>query len=608
MLEESLVTNRRRTLMVAVIAVLAMIIAACDRAKDERDAAEDVAEKFANAVSSGDYEKAASFTTKPEQAQADLTFMDGQLKEPEVGYTLTETKASVAEGTAQYDVALKILGRDLAYKVTADLVTDDDNEWKISWSPAVIHPKLTGDSHLEIVQAPGNKPVVLDRNGQAVLSEQLVTVVRIDPAAVTDPAGTAQALADALGGVVPTLTADSVATQLAGATEPYTLVALRQEDAVQVQIPELAGVTHNQQARLLTAAKSLRSPALSGLSATWEAASRQATGWSVQIQDQANEALETLLDVPAAPITTIPTTFDTNLQAAAQAAVDQVEGQAVVVALQPSTGGVLAVAQNAAADAEGPIALTGLYPPGSTFKVVSTSAVLTAGAATPDTVLPCPGTATIKGRTIPNDEEFDLGSVPLHTAFAHSCNTTIAALAAELPADALTQQALQLGLGVDYLADGMTTITGKVPAAQSDAQMVEDSIGQGKVVASPFGMALIAATIANGSTPKPVLVTGTETKADQDPGAPSAEVVAAMQEMMAETVTSGTATALSDIGGVHGKTGTAQFGDGTQSHGWFIGYYQDMAFAVLLVGGGSSQPAVTVAGDFLRAGADYVPQ
>lgn len=600
--------NRSRRLIVAIIAVLALLIAGCDRAKEERDAAEDVAEKFATAVSSGEYEKAASYTTSPEQAQADLNLFAGQLQEPEVGYALAETQASVAEGTAQYDVAVKVLGRDVDYKVTASLVTDDEDEWKIDWSPSVIHPKLTSDTHVEIVQAPGNKPVVLDRNGQPVLSEQLVTVVRIDPAAVSDPAGTAQALATALGGVVPTLTAESISTQLGGATEPYTLVALRQEDAAQVQLPELPGVTHNQQARLLSASKSLRSPVLSGLSATWEAASRQATGWSVQIQNQANETVATLLDVPAAPVATIPTTFDSNIQAAAQAAVDQAEGQAVVVALQPSTGGVLAVAQNAAADVEGPIALTGLYPPGSTFKVVSTSAVLAAGAASPDTVLPCPGSATIKGRTIPNDEKFDLGSVPLHTAFANSCNTTIATLAAELPADALTQQALQLGLGVDYLADGMTTITGKVPSAESDAQMVEDSIGQGKVVASPFGMALIAATIANGSTAPPVLVTGTETKADQDPGAPAPEVVAAMQEMMAETVTSGTATALSDIGGVRGKTGTAQFGDGTQSHGWFIGYYQDVAFAVLVVGGGSSQPAVAVTGDFLQAAEGYLPE
>ncbi len=96
---------------------------------------------------------------------------------------------------------------------------------------------------------------------------------------------------------------------------------------------------------------------------------------------------------------------------------------AAIVALRPSTGAVLAVAQNAPADAQGAIALTCLYPPGSTFKTVTTSAALQAGKVTPDTVLPCPGTENIEGRQIPNDDNFDLGSVPLHSAFAHSCNT-----------------------------------------------------------------------------------------------------------------------------------------------------------------------------------------
>jgi len=146
-----------------------------------------------------------------------------------------------------------------------------------------------------------------------------------------------------------------------------------------------------------------------------------------------------------------------------------------------------------------------------------------------------------------------------------------------------------------------------VPAAASDAEMVEASIGQGKVVASPFAMALMAATVAKGSTPLPTLVTGTTTTADQTPAAPSPEVIADLQQMMAETVESGTAKSLSDIGGVAGKTGTAQFGDGTHSQGWFVGYYEDLAFAVLLTDAGSSKPAVTVAGDFLRTAEGSIP-
>lgn len=97
----------------------------------------------------------------------------------------------------------------------------------------------------------------------------------------------------------------------------------------------------------------------------------------------------------------IATTVDSALQIKAENALASVPQQAAIVALRPSTGEVLAVAQNAAADAEGPIALTGLYPPGSTFKTVTTSAALQSGAVTPDTVLPCPATENIEDVRFP---------------------------------------------------------------------------------------------------------------------------------------------------------------------------------------------------------------
>ncbi len=70
--------------------------------------------------------------------------------------------------------------------------------------------------------------------------------------------------------------------------------------------------------------------------------------------------------------------------------------------------------------------------------------------------------------------------------------------------------------------------------------------------------------------------------------------------MMTEAVRSGTATSLSDISGLMGKTGTAEFGDGKHSHGWFVGIRGTVAFAVLVVSGESSGPALDIAGHFLR--------
>src|SRR6185436_5326642 len=98
----------------------------------------------------------------------------------------------------------------------------------------------------------------------------------------------------------------------------------------------------------------------------------------------------------------------------------------------------------------------------------------------------CPGTTTVDGRVIPNSGKFDQGTIPLHSAFAFSCNTTFAALAVGLPPDALTNTARKLGIGVHFVVPGITTVTGSLPPANGKVERAEDGFGQGKVTASPF--------------------------------------------------------------------------------------------------------------------------
>lgn len=294
----------------------------------------------------------------------------------------------------------------------------------------------------------------------------------------------------------------------------------------------------------------------------------------------------------------LTTTLSSQTQAAAQAAVEGTGTPAMLVAIQPSTGDVLAIAQNAAVG-NTPSALSGLYAPGSTYKIATATAVLEAGAATPDTVEPCPSTVRIGQRTIPNDDKFSLAPLPLHSAFAHSCNTTFAQLAADLPADALVDAADQLGINADFDIPGITTEAGKVVAAASSAEQVESAIGQGTVQVSPFGAALMAATVASGHAVTPKLWHGLDTEVDTGYEGPPSAVISDLRSMMREVVTAGTATGLRGSGQVYGKTGTAQFGDGTQANGWFVGYRGDVAFSVLLLGANSSKPAVSVAAAFL---------
>ncbi|WP_326837160.1 penicillin-binding transpeptidase domain-containing protein [Amycolatopsis rhabdoformis] len=321
--------------------------------------------------------------------------------------------------------------------------------------------------------------------------------------------------------------------------------------------------------------------------------------FAVQRVDAGGKVLETLFGKTESGQAAQKSTVSIAVQNAAQSAVDSYRGKAVIVAIQPSTGGVLAVAQNAAAGT-GPSALNGLYAPGSTFKIVTATAALEAGLVTKDSQVPCPLTAHIGTRTISN-EGFDLGTTTVHRAFAHSCNTSFGQLASQLPPDGLANAANQYGLNADFEIPGLTTELGKVGPAGSADEQVEDGIGQGTVQVSPFGEALMAATVAAGKavTPKLWLDADSATTVNDGYRAPSASVLASVRAMMREVVTGGTATGLARSGTVYGKTGTAQFGDGAEAHGWFVGYRGDVAFCVFLEGGNDSGPAVTLGAKFL---------
>ncbi len=325
------------------------------------------------------------------------------------------------------------------------------------------------------------------------------------------------------------------------------------------------------------------------------ASGQSADAWRVVVVDAGGKDGALLHGTTTTPLTA---TVSRPVQQAAQAAVDAQPLPAMIVALQPSTGELLAVAQNAAAGKE-PVALNGLYPPGSTFKIATASALLDEGGIGVDTVLPCPLATTIGTRTVRN-ADFDLGDVPLRTAFAQSCNTTFASAAAELPLDALPYAAAQYGLGADFDIPGIVTEAGSVPPAVSRTEQVENSIGQGTVQTSCFGLALATATVAAGTSVTPKLWRGIDTTVIAGYDAPRASTVGSLRTMMRAVVTEGRGAELARHGAVYGKTGTAEVGGGS-AHGWFAGYRGDVAFATLVLDSGTSSTAVAVTGAFLGA-------
>ena len=180
-------------------------------------------------------------------------------------------------------------------------------------------------------------------------------------------------------------------------------------------------------------------------------------------------------------------------------------------------------------------------------------------------MVPCPGRIEIGERSVPNYNEFSLGTVPMATAFARSCNTSFAKLASEMQPDTLTTAAAQFGIGQDYNVVGLPIDSGSVPPASDLVQRTEEGFGQGKVVVSQFGMAMAAATVANGSTPVPQLISGRETTIDGERPAISPAMVDGLRGMMRLVVTSGTAERVEDQGEVYGKTGEAEVEGGSHA-------------------------------------------
>ncbi|MCX6465624.1 MAG: penicillin-binding transpeptidase domain-containing protein [Pseudonocardiales bacterium] len=569
---------------------------------------EDVVERYLAAWSAGDAAGAAALTDDPAGARDLLTSVRDALAPVALTAVPGQVRSAEGRATASVDVTWDLgEGRVWTYLGELDLVPDPDPErgWEIRWAPTAVHPELASGQRLAVRTEEAQPGPVVDRNGSPLLAPTPVVSVLLDRTAAGDLPAVTGALAAALGPLDASITQQGITDGAARTPDgqAYTVAVLRDTDyrAVRDAIYDLPGVRFTTSQRLLAPDAGFARQVLPAVRTEVAPRLDGVAGWSVVVADASGDAVRTLTETPPQPGTTVATGLDRALQTAAEDAVEPVAQQAMLVAVAPSTGQVLAVAQNGAADAEGALALTGRYPPGSTFKIVTAAAAIAEDGLTPDSPVPCPARTVIGGRPVPNAGDFDLGTVPLRTAFARSCNTTFAQVGAALAPGALPEQALRFGLGADYRVPGIVTITGSVPVAAEEVQRAENGFGQGNVLASPLGMALVAATVARGGPVVPELIEGSPTEELVAPTAPDPAVLEALRPMMRAVVTEGTATALGGLGEVFGKTGTAEFTNDGRAHGWFVGYRGDVAFAVLVVDGGSSAPAVEVAARFLAA-------
>ena len=270
-----------------------------------------------------------------------------------------------------------------------------------------------------------------------------------------------------------------------------------------------------------------------------------------------------------------------------------------LVAIQPSTGRVLAVVERPGGFNR---ALQGEFPPGSTFKVVTASALTKTGLG-PSSTVQCPGQTNIGGRTFHNFDNEQLGTTNLQTAFAISCNTTFAMLATQrLNGSALASMARRFGFNASP-ALGIPATLGRFTTPHDPVDLAADAFGQGTDIVNPLSQASMAAAIGDGTWRPPQLVISPAPPQTTGPHKLSPTILNALRPMMRAVVTIGTASHVGFPPGVYGKTGTAEYGSGPNppTHAWFVGYRGDLAFAVLVEGGGVGADASgPVANAFVR--------
>ncbi len=505
----------------------------------------------------------------------------------------------------------------------------DANAWKIRWSPAAVHPQLTDGAAFAVARVVPPRAPILASDGSPLTTNTTTVEIGVEPRRIKDRSALVSALQRDTGvspGVVateldkPGISPDTFVSIVTVSEEQYQLVrddlhpvpglVFRRNPARTVATPELArhviGTVGPITAELL---KGLGAPytaadtvGLRGLERTFERRLAGTPDLVVQIVPADGSSPVELLRRPGVAPQPVRTTIDLGVQRAVEAALASVTNPAAFVALRPSTGQILGVVSTPATT-EFNRAFQGQYPPGSTFKIVTSAALLGAGA-NPDTMTSCPASFAVGGRSFTNFEGEAQSRLSFATAFAKSCNTAFIQLGATIGDDQLEAAARSFGFGSTFDL-GVAASSGTFPRPADPVEHAAAVIGQGRVLASPLEMTTIAAAVADGTWRSPSLVV------DPAPAAPVANALRpattdALRTFMLGVVANGTGTAAAVRGQppVAGKTGTAEFGNAVppQTHAWFVGSRGDLAFGVLVEDGGvGGRVAAPIAARFLDA-------
>ena len=499
--------------------------------------------------------------------------------------------------------------------------------WKIVWSPSVINPGLSPGLRLVVISSTRQRMPILDAEGKPLQVPSAAYVVGVHPGRLKNPKATAAALGQVTG-----LDQTEVLGWIRAASPGRFLELVTYQPAeyhhLAHQLDKVPGLIHRRRRMLLfnsiatavvgtvgaessprlrEAGIAYRPGATVGLSGlqsryqsylvgtpTTEVVAAKANGHPVRV-------LKKWTGRSPAPVST---TIEASVQQAASAAVAAAPGSAAIVAVQTSTGRILAVADRTAPGLPAINPLAGHYPPGAAFTIVSTAALLAKGV-----TLTAPAPCTLGNRVggqnfgnVPAKARPDMNAT-LAGDFAQSCATAFVGLSQRLNPAELSKAAAGFGFGQQWQLP-LTGFSGSVGTSSGVAQLAAASIGQGNVKVSPLTMADVAAQVATGTWHEPSLVTRPPDAQESRQTPLAGTTLASLRNLMRDAVHSGAARG-ADIRGlpVYGQVGTALQAGGRHQQWatWFVGYRGDIAFAVLELSGSPRVSATPLASSFLRA-------
>jgi cell division protein FtsI/penicillin-binding protein 2 len=484
--------------------------------------------------------------------------------------------------------------------------------WLVSWSPATIAPQLKAGDHLVLSVTWPARAAILGAGGAPLVTTGQVVTIGVEGARIKDASAVRAALVAA--GATEAEASDAIAAAKLHPTyfEPVFTVSQARYNQLEPTIYPIPGtvfqsgsarsaITPGLAAGVVGTVGPITAQELSQLGAPYTATSvvgqtgleqadeRQLAGRpgaTVTVVNGSGTNVATVAKLPSHRGTPVTTTIDPATQHAAEAALAGEQKTAALVAVNASTGGLLATVSVNSGGLD--YAIDGGFPPGSTFKVITSTALITHGL-TPASAASCPSTATVDGEVFHNAE----GEAPVSNmlqAFTESCNTAFIQLATgHLTAPDFPATATMFGLGRS-LHLGLISFDGSVPQPSDEADLAATAIGQGRVLMSPLSMAMVAAAADSGTVRSPQLVVGASGTAAAPTSQLPSDVVSDLHQMMASVVASGTAAGQGLPAGTYAKTGTAQYGSTSplKTDAWLMGFKGNVAFACLVVDAGGN--------------------